>query len=616
MGSTATIFLSIASMLYMIMVAIVYFTKEKVNTSENKIFSKLVLIFLASLFSEIYITFIPIDMKIPLFVISLKVYLILCVFWLSYFMEYVFIITRNNENKLLINYKQKYKKTYIRFWIITAFVISAVILLPISFYNENGMKYSYGPSVDVVFGLSALYMVIMFIYIIKNLKNLKNKGYMPIIFFVILLSIVAIVQKLYPNLLLANTCFALITTLMYYTIENPDIKIAKELAFSKKIAEESRDRTLNVLNEISDELKNSFSKLQTFGYKKVNYQDLEEVSKELKYIKKYNIDFVDRATGLLEIGKIESGSLTLREKEYESSELLEELRKMLFYDKKNKQINVLTEFENKVPSVLYGDKTKVEQLVLSVYDYILNIIDKDDLIIKMDSITVGRFSKIKFHFITQDPNLDKYIYVKKQSYDLEVKNLNEFEFYDTKENVKYDKILKLASLLNAKLNVSKDEFGRKDLTLSIRQRIIDPYVIVEQKEENKGLNVKYFDASDKRILIVNKNNTHLKELLLLLRPYKSDIDVVSSINDMKTKLSDNKTYDMVMIDDTIYNNEKDFESIKSVKSFSGYDIKLVILASDDRVNDCEIYIEEGFDEYIIKPINKKNINYIMKKYLK
>ena len=97
---------------------------------------------------------------------------------------------------------------------------------------------------------------------------------------------------------------------------------------SKMIAEESRDRTLNTLNEISDELKNSFSKLQTFGYKKVNYQDLDEVSKELKYIKKYNIDFVDRATGLLEIGKIESGSLTLSEKEYDSSELLEELRKM------------------------------------------------------------------------------------------------------------------------------------------------------------------------------------------------------------------------------------------------------------------------------------------------
>lgn len=616
MGSSATIFLSIASMLYMIMVAIVYFTKEKVNTSENKIFSKLVLISLASLFSEIYITFIPIDMKIPLFVISLKVYLILCVFWLSYFMEYVFIITRNNENKLLINYKKAYKKTYIKFWIITAFVVIAIILLPISFYNENGMKYSYGPSVNVVFGLSALYMTIMFIYIIKNLKNLKNKGYMPIIFFVVLLSIVAIVQKLYPNLLLANTCFALITTLMYYTIENPDIKIAKELAFSKMIAEESRDRTLNTLNEISDELKNSFSKLQTFGYKKVNYQDLDEVSKELKYIKKYNIDFVDRATGLLEIGKIESGSLTLSEKEYDSSELLEELRKMLFYDKKNKQINVLTEFENKVPSVLYGDKTKVEKLVLSVYDYILDIIDKEDLTIKMDSITVGRFSKIKFHFITQDSNLDKYIYEKKQSYEMKVNYLNELEFYDTEENVKYDKILKLASLLNAKLNVSKDDYGRKDLTLSIRQRIIDPYVMVEQKEENKGLKVRYFDASDKRVLIVHKNNTRLKELLLLLRPYKSDIDVVSSINDMKIKLSDNKTYDMVIIDDTIYNNEKGFETIKSIKSFSGYDIKLVILAADDRVNNCEVYIEEGFDEYIIKPINKKNINYIMKKYLK
>lgn len=615
MGSSGTIFLSIASMFYMIMVAIVYFTKEKVNTSENKIFSKLVIVSLTSLFSEIYITLIPINMEIPLFVISLKVYLILCVFWLSYFMEYVFIVTRNNENKLLINYKKKYKKTYVIFWIITAFVIGAVILLPISFFNQNGMKYSYGPSVDTVFGLSALYMIIMFIYIIKNIKNLKNKGYMPIIFFVILLAIVAIVQKLYPNLLLANTCFALVTTLMYYTIENPDIKIAKELAFSKKIAEESRDRTINALNELSDELQNSFNKLQTFGYKKVNYQDINELSKELKYIKKYNIDFVDKATGLIEIGKIESGSFILKEKEYESNELLEDLRKMFFYDKKNKKINVLTNFENKIPSVLYGDKTKVEQLVLSVYDYVLDIIKKDDLIIKMDSITVGRFSKIKFHFITKDPNLDCYISMKK-TYDLEVKNVNELEFSDTRENIKYNKILKLASLFGAKLNVNRDEFGTKDLILSVRQRIIDPYVVLEQQEVNKGLKVKYFDASSKKILIVNKNNTRLKEILLLLRPYKSDVDVVDSFKNLKIKISENKTYDMIMIDDTIYDEEKYFDTLNSIEKLGGYDFNSVIFISKSNEDNCEKYLEEGFNDYISKPVNKKNINFIMRKYLK
>ena len=101
------------------------------------------------------------------------------------------------------------------------------MILPIYFYNGDTIKYSYGPSVNVTFGLAAIYTIIMFMYILKNIKNLKNKGYLPIIFFVIFLTVVAIVQKINPGLLLANTCFALITTLLYNTIENPDIKMLK-----------------------------------------------------------------------------------------------------------------------------------------------------------------------------------------------------------------------------------------------------------------------------------------------------------------------------------------------------------------------------------------------------
>lgn len=615
MENSSTIFLSIASMLYMIMIAIVYFSKKRVNTSENKIFTKLITVSLASLFSEIYITMIPINMDSSLFIVSLKAYLILCVLWLSYFMEYVFIITRNNENKPLINYKEKYKKTYGIFWTVTIFITCTVILLPIYFFNEDGMKYSYGPSVNIVFGLSGVYAIIMLCYIIKNFKYLKNKGYIPIIFFVILLSVVGIVQKINPSLLLANTCFSLITAMMCYTIENPDIKIAKDLMFAKTIAEESRDRTLNILDEIDDELKQSFGKLQTFGYKKVDYQNMEAVVKELKYIKKYSIDFVDKATGVIEIGKIESGSLKLNEKDYSPSELLEELKKMLFYDKKNKKINVITKLETKIPSKLYGDKEKIQQLVLAVYDYLLEIISKEDLIVEVNSITVGRFSKLKFHFITKDLNLNNYI-CKKKNYNFEINNLNELELHDTNRSIKYNKILKMASLLDAKIDISKDEYDVKDLVLSIRQRITDPYIILEQQEENKGIKVKYFNVSNKRILVINKNNAQLREILLLLRPYKADVDVCYSTMDIKKKSAGNKTYDLIMIDDNIYNSEKTIEKLKPIKEECGYEINMVVLISNNKSNCGEEYIEEGFNDYIIKPINKKSINTIIKKYLR
>lgn len=107
MDSSSTIFLSFTSFVYILMPIIVYFSKEKVRTSENNIFTKLVLVTLASLFSELYITIIPKNMDILLFRFSLKLYLVLCVLWLSYFMEYVFIITRNKDNKILINYKKE-----------------------------------------------------------------------------------------------------------------------------------------------------------------------------------------------------------------------------------------------------------------------------------------------------------------------------------------------------------------------------------------------------------------------------------------------------------------------------------------------------------------------------
>ena len=80
---------------------------------------------------------------------------------------------------------------------------------------------------------------------------------MPIIFFVILLTVVAIIQKINPGLLLANTCFALITTLIYNTIENPDIKMLKESEYFKNLAEKSKNETINTLNNMQKELNSS-----------------------------------------------------------------------------------------------------------------------------------------------------------------------------------------------------------------------------------------------------------------------------------------------------------------------------------------------------------------------
>lgn len=87
------------------------------------------------------------------------------------------------------------------------------------------------------------------------------------------------------------------------------------------------------------------------------------------------------------------------------------------------------------------------------------------------------------------------------------------------------------------------------------------------------------------------------------------------IDDMKDKLSGNKTYDMVLIDSFISDDILKYD-INLLKKFIGYKFKSIIMLTYGKEMAREEYFKHGYDDYIIKPINKKNINDIMIKYFK
>lgn len=613
---SSTIFLSIASLLYIIMLMIVFFTKDKVKTSENKIFTKLLIVSFTSLISELYITLMPKNMDFAPFVISMKVYLILCVLWLSYFMEYVFIITRNNEKKAIIDYKKDYKKVYIPFWIITIIIMIVIIGLPIYYFDQGNIKYSYGPSVNVVFALSGIYTTIMAMYILKNIKNLKNRGYMPIWFLVFLLIITAIVQKINPGLLLANTTFALVTSLMYHTIENPDIRMIKELSYAKAVAEKSQTATMETLNEMSDELKSSIDKLTSFGYKKINKNDIDEVSKEINYIQKYSIKLADKITGVIDLAKISSGSYILENEKYDTFDMLEELKYLLNCEKGNKKITLTTDISDKINPIIYGDNEKVKQTVVYLFSYIIDIIKNGNIHIFIDNMNVGRFCRLKFHFNIDNPIIKDYIKEDTSNKTLTLKNND--------DNIDYVAITKLLDLQKAKIDVKSDDKGNTEIVLLVDQRIMSEYEVIDNREENINIKVKYFDASSKRILLVDDNRQKLKDLMVLLKPYSINIETALNEEEMYQKLNEDKIYDLILIDDIIpkfndlFNEKQDkrTNTINNIKKKSGYDIPIIIMVTENNNNLEKKYLDLGFNNYLSKPVNKGNLNNILIKYLK
>lgn len=186
-----------------------------------------------------------------------------------------------------------------------------------------------------------------------------------------------------------------------------------------------------------------------------------------------------------------------------------------------------------------------------------------------------------------------------------------------KDNIEYDKIMKIISLIDAGTEINGYKDGSNELVLSIYQKIKNPYKVLEEKEENKGIKVRYFNLSSKRILLVDDGINNIREMLLLLKPYKVSVDVAKNFDDLRKYLVSNKTYDLIFIDDVIYGVDSEEYSVEMYERLTGYNsFKTIIMLSNDKEKNISEYLGKGYVDYIIKPLNKRNINEVLKKHLK
>ena len=57
------------------------------------------------------------------------------------------------------------------------------------------------------------------------------------------------------------------------------------------------------------------------------------------------------------------------------------------------------------------------------------------------------------------------------------------------------------------------------------------------------------------------------------------------------------------------------ETLEKLKEIKGFNIPVIVLTADAIIGQKEKYMEMGFDGYLSKPINKKELNKLFKLYL-
>ena len=332
---------TIYSLFYSVLLNIVYFARKRLVTFENKIFEKLMITNLIGVILAIgsYFTIVNID-KYPIFnVIVSKGYIVYLLTWITLFSVYIFAISIDDSK----NRKKKINRIIKGFSILYVIFLIVIIIKPLYYHNAGGAVYSYGPSANVMYVVSSVYIAIWIVRLIINYKKIRDKKYLPIFAFMLLGVVVIIIQKSHPELLLMTSMETFIVFLMYHTIENPDMKILEEVHRAKEISDNASEEKTMFLYNMTNEIRNitkdiDYSAddiLDETSNKKVDVEVINDAARE---IKGSTAKFTTMTNEILDINSIDSASIKIYNDKYNVKLIIKEL--VTVYSKKCNVYNI------------------------------------------------------------------------------------------------------------------------------------------------------------------------------------------------------------------------------------------------------------------------------------
>ena len=461
----------IISFIYLVLVMIIYFVKKKIKTKENKIFSILLVTSLIGIiidFLSVYMAFNNIHTFIFRFINQL--YLVYLLTWISLMTIYCIVISAKTNN------------TYILTKIIIILYIPMLIFLllyPLD-YTVNGNEfYTHGLSAKIMYMLSTIYVFIMIILLIKNLKDIRQKKYVPIIFYIVIGTIVTLIQLTNPSILIITSMETFVTILMYFTIENPDMKLINELNIAKDQAVKANRAKSDFLSSMSHEIRTPLNAIVGFS-QALSEEDLpEEAKDEVKDIIMASNGLLEIVNGILDISKIESGKIEIVNSEYEFKEIFDSLVALSKARMGDKPLDFRVHYDESIPAVLYGDHTRVKQVILNILTNAIKYTREGYVDFKVSSIVKGDICRL---IISVE---DSGIGIKQENIP---KLFSKFERLDLDKNITIEGTglglaitKKLVELMNGKIVVQSIYGKGSKFTIAIDQRIVKKQL--DKKEE-------------------------------------------------------------------------------------------------------------------------------------
>ena len=583
---------------------IIFFSKERINILDTKLFSFLLIVnFLDSLLNTIiiYLGYTK-PTGITLIKILNRIDFPLYILWAWLFFLYIFHIS--TEKKKTHNL---FKIIFNISLVINIIAILFSIILPFEIQNSNNIMYAYGNSVNVLYIMCGIYMFLTLFCVLLNIKRLLNKKYAPVYVLILFAFIIGYIRLINPSLILISAVISYINLVLYFTIENPDMKMINELNIAKNNAEKANRAKSDFLSSMSHEIRTPLNAIVglSVDIKERNICP-DSMKEDLDDIISASNTLLEIVGNIMDINKIESDKIEIIEVPYNFKHELETLCRVNKVKLEDKPIEFRLNIAEDMPYELLGDKPHIKQIINNLVSNAIKYTKEG--FIEVSAKCINRNNTCTIILTVQDSGIG----IKEEN----IKKLfTKFERLDVEKNTTTEGTglglaitKKLVELMGGKINVSSQYGSGSIFMVTIPQKIskINEELTNTQKL-NLGINVKNVDCSNKSILVVDDNKLNIKVARRSIEALGfKNIDECYNGQECLDKIKNGNKYDVILMDIMmpIMSGET---CIKELKQIPNFDTPVIALTADAVAGSEEKYKSEGFMDYIAKPFSKDQI---------
>lgn len=359
----------------------------------------------------------------------------------------------------------------------------------------------------------------------------------------------------------------------------------------------SKSKT-ELISTISHDVRTPLSSIMGLSESLLNKNLDNAIKDDVKDIYSSSREAIEIVDGLLDASKIEKRIIEKEEKEYNVLKIFKRLEETAKDYAKDKSIEINLNLNSNLPVILYGDSNRIFQAVSQIVNNSVKYTEEGTININVR----GEKKNNQVNLIVEISDTGVGIDQAKLG---KIMNSND-------GTTGIGSVKNLMKILGGSFEIESKVNEYTKVTLSFAQRIVEDNKIRELMDSNKKAQNLVFD--NKKILIVDDNKLNLKVTSKLLEPYHIETTLLESGEECIDIIKEGVKFDLILLDQMMPGLDGT-ETLKRLKEIDGFSIPVVVLTADAIQGQKEKYLSDGFNDYISKPIDKNELNRVLKKYL-